>query len=161
MEWSGIVAPGAAAPPAYNPGMSDARARLLGGRSPAAFLARFWQKEALRIPAALPGFRGPFDFPALRRLALRDDVESRLVVREGARWTLKHGPLVAADFRALPPRQWTLLVQGANLHDGACDALLRHFAFIPHARLDDVMVSYAAPGGGVGPHVDDYDVFLL
>ena len=141
--------------------MSDARRRLLGGLSPRAFLARHWQKEALRIPAALPGFRGPFDLPALKRLAQRDDVESRLVVREGATWTLRHGPLRPADFRDLPPQRWTLLVQGVNLHEPACDALLRRFAFVPYARLDDVMVSYAAPGGGVGPHLDNYDVFLL
>ncbi|HEX4884151.1 MAG TPA: cupin domain-containing protein [Casimicrobiaceae bacterium] len=141
--------------------MSDARARLLGGQSPAAFLARHWQKEALRIPAALPGFQGPFDLAALRALALRDDVESRLVVRDGASWTVRHGPLKAADFRALPARQWTLLVQGVEQHHPACGALLQRFAFIPYARLDDVMVSYAAEGGGVGPHLDSYDVFLL
>lgn len=134
---------------------------LLGGRSPRAFLARHWQKQALRIAQALPGFTGPFDLAALKRLALRDDVESRLVVRDGGRWTLCHGPLAAADFRALPARGWTLLVQGVNVHAPACDALLRRFAFIPYARLDDVMVSYAAPGGGVGPHLDNYDVFLV
>lgn len=141
--------------------MSDARRRLLGGLSPAAFLARHWQKEALRVTGALPGFRGPLDARALRTLAMRDDVESRLVVREGAAWTLRHGPLRAADFRALPPRGWTLLVQGVNLHDRDCDDLLRRFAFVPYARLDDVMASYAVPGGGVGPHLDNYDVFLL
>jgi 50S ribosomal protein L16 3-hydroxylase len=141
--------------------MSDARRRLLGGLSPRDFLARHWQKEALRIPAALPRFRGPFDLAALKRLAQRDDVESRLVIRERTAWTLRHGPLRPADFRDLPPQRWTLLVQGVNLHDHACDALLRHFAFVPYARLDDVMVSYAAPGGGVGPHLDNYDVFLL
>lgn len=141
--------------------MSAARARLLGGLSPAAFLARHWQKRALRVASALPGFHGPFDLAALKRLAARDDVESRLIVRERTRWTLRHGPLKAADFRGLPECNWTLLVQGVNRHEPACDALLRHFAFIPYARLDDVMVSYAAAGGGVGPHLDNYDVFLL
>jgi 50S ribosomal protein L16 3-hydroxylase len=141
--------------------MSDARRQLLGGLSPAAFMARHWQKEARRIPAALPGFAGPLDLPALKRLAARDDIESRLVVRERTTWTLRHGPLRAADFRWLPARNWTLLVQGVNRHEPSCDALLRHFAFVPYARLDDVMVSYATAGGGVGPHLDNYDVFLL
>jgi 50S ribosomal protein L16 3-hydroxylase len=141
--------------------MSEARRRLLGGLAPATFLARHWQKEALRVAAALPGFTGPLDLPRLKRLAARDDVESRLVVRERSAWTLRHGPLRAADFRGLPATGWTLLVQGVNRHEPACDALLRHFAFVPYARLDDVMVSYAVAGGGVGPHVDNYDVFLL
>jgi len=127
----------------------------------AAFLARHWHKDALSIRAAIPGFAGPFDSAQLARLAQRDDVESRLVVREGARWSLAHGPFRRADFRALPARNWTLLVQGVNLQSAAGDALLRRFAFLPYARLDDLMVSYAAPGGGVGPHVDSYDVFLL
>ncbi len=94
-------------------------------------------------------------------LAQRDDVESRLVVRDGARWSLAHGPFRRADFRTLPARNWTLLMQGVNLHSMAADALLRRFAFVPYARLDDLMVSLAAPGGGVGPHFDSYDVFLL
>ena len=95
------------------------------------------------------------------RFARRDDVESRLVVRSGSRWSLAHGPFRRADIEALPARNWTLLVQGVNLVSPAADALLRRFAFLPFARLDDLMVSYAAPGGGVGPHVDSYDVFLL
>jgi 50S ribosomal protein L16 3-hydroxylase len=94
-------------------------------------------------------------------LAARDDVESRLVLRDRARCTLEHGPFGARMLRGLPARNWTLLVQGVNLVDRAADALLRRFSFIPYARLDDVMVSYAAPGGGVGPHFDSYDVFLL
>ena len=82
-------------------------------------------------------------------------------MRDGARWSLDHGPFRRADFKALPARNWTLLVQGVNLVDRAADALLRRFSFLPFARLDDLMVSYAAPGGGVGPHFDSYDVFLL
>jgi 50S ribosomal protein L16 3-hydroxylase len=97
----------------------------------------------------------------LFRLACRDDVESRLVLREGGRWSLAHGPFRASYFTSLPSRRWTLLVQGVNLHLPAGDALLRRFAFIPYARLDDLMISYAAPGGGVGAHADSYDVFLL
>jgi 50S ribosomal protein L16 3-hydroxylase len=134
---------------------------LLGGRSPADFLARYWHKNALLARQAFPGFSGFLDLRALIALALRDDVESRLVVREGRRWTLAHGPFRRAAFRALPARDWTLLVQGVNLVDPAGDALLQRFSFLPFARLDDLMVSYAAPGGGVGPHFDSYDVFLL
>lgn len=127
----------------------------------ARFLERHWQRRALLVRGAMPGFTGPLARRDLVRLAARDDVESRLVVRDGAAFTLEHGPFRPADFRALPARDWTLLVQGVNLVDRASDTLLRRFAFVPYARLDDVMVSYAAPGGGVGPHVDSYDVFLL
>jgi 50S ribosomal protein L16 3-hydroxylase len=134
---------------------------LLGRRSVDAFLRAFWQKEALLVRGALPGFAGLDTAAELQALARRDDVESRLVVREGARWSFAQGPFRRADFKALPARNWTLLVQGLNLHSAAADALLRRFAFVPYARLDDLMVSYAAPGGGVGPHFDSYDVFLL
>ncbi|MCC7218031.1 MAG: cupin domain-containing protein [Burkholderiales bacterium] len=137
------------------------RLALLGQRTPRAFLASHWHKQALLVRAALPGFAGLFTRDELVALAGRDDVESRLVVRDGARYTLAHGPFRKAEFRALPARDWTLLVQGVNLHADAADALLRRFAFLPYARLDDLMVSYAAPGGGVGPHFDSYDVFLL
>ncbi|MEP7184179.1 MAG: cupin domain-containing protein [Betaproteobacteria bacterium] len=134
---------------------------LLGSRSVAAFLRGFWHKEALLVRGALPDFAGLFTTRELIALALRDDVESRLVVRDGARWTFEAGPFRRSDFKALPERNWTLLVQGVNLHSAAADALLRRFAFLPYARLDDLMVSLAAPGGGVGPHFDSYDVFLL
>ena len=134
---------------------------LLGGRSARAFLARYWQRDALLVRAAMPSFAGFLALPDFIALATRDDVESRLIVREGARYTLELGPFARAVFRKLPPRNWTLLVQGVNLVSDEADALLRRFAFVPYARLDDVMVSYAAPGGGVGPHFDSYDVFLL
>jgi len=134
---------------------------LLGGPAPAAFLRRYWQKEAHLVRGALPGFTGLFSRDELFALAGRDDVESRLIVRGGRRWTMEHGPFRRADRKALPATGWTLLVQGVNLHSDAADALLRRFAFLPYARLDDLMVSYAAPGGGVGPHFDSYDVFLL
>ena len=103
---------------------------------------------------ALPHFRGVITAPALFRLAMRDDVESRVVDRGETH----HGP-----FRKLTPgaSRWTALVNGVNLHVPEADALLQRFNFVPQARLDDVMVSYATRGGGVGPHVDSYDVFLL
>lgn len=133
----------------------------LGAITVAAFLRRHWQKRPLLVRQAIAGFTGFLGARELCTLAGRDDVESRLVIREGRRWTLAHGPFHRTDFRTLPARNWTLLVQGVNLVDAAGDALLRRFAFLPYARLDDLMVSYAAPGGGVGPHVDSYDVFLL
>jgi 50S ribosomal protein L16 3-hydroxylase len=132
--------------------------RLLGGLTPREFLRRHWQKRPLFVRRALPGLKEVLGERALARLAVRDDVESRIVQRRGKRWDTEHGP-----FEALRPkkRDWTLLVSGVNLHEPAAEALLRRFSFIPQARLDDVMVSYATPGGGVGPHVDSYDVFLL
>ena len=142
-------------------GRSAAAGVPLGGLAASAFLRRYWHKEPLLVRGAISGFTGFFGAPELFALARRDDVESRLVVRNGAHWSLAHGPFRRADFAALPARNWTLLVQGVNLVHPAGDALLRHFSFLPFARLDDLMVSYAAPGGGVGPHFDSYDVFLL
>ena len=133
----------------------------LGGLTPSQFLRRYWQKKPLFVARAIAGFEGSLSCDALFALAARDDVESRLVVREQRRWSLRHGPFTRSDRRELPARDWTLLVQGVNLHLAEGDALLRRFDFIPYARLDDLMVSFAAPGGGVGPHVDSYDVFLL
>jgi 50S ribosomal protein L16 3-hydroxylase len=142
-------------------GRNGSTKTLLGGHATAAFLRRYWHKDALLVRGAIPGFAGPCTRDELFALAGRDDVESRLVVRSGASWSLKHGPFRRADFRGLPATRWTLLVQGLNLHGAAADALMRRFAFLPYARLDDLMASYAAPGGGVGPHFDSYDVFLL
>jgi len=138
---------------------------LLGSLTAAQFMRRHWQKKLRLIRQALPGFEGIVTRKELFALAARDDVESRLVVREGGSrgggWSLRQGPFRAADFRALPASGWTLLVQGADLHLDAASTLMRQFDFIPFARLDDLMISYAVPGGGVGPHFDSYDVFLL
>ena len=138
---------------------------VLGGLAPAQFMRRHWQKSARLIRQAIPGFAGVLTRRQLFALAGRDEVESRLVVRDGSArmpaWSLQHGPFSASDFKSLPATGWTLLVQGLDLHVDAAAALLQRFAFIPHARLDDLMISYAVPGGGVGPHFDSYDVFLL
>jgi 50S ribosomal protein L16 3-hydroxylase len=130
---------------------------MLGGLRPDAFLRRYWQKRALFVRAALPHFAGAVDKRTLATLARRDDVESRIVVKRGKRRETAHGPFS----RVVLPKNSTLLVNGVNHHVAAADELLQRFAFVPQARLDDVMVSYATPGGGVGPHVDRYDVFLL
>jgi 50S ribosomal protein L16 3-hydroxylase len=131
---------------------------LLGGLSARAFLRGYWQKRPLFVTRAIPGFVGVIGKRGLAALAARDDVESRIVERRASRRDTRHGPFARA---ALRKTDSTLLVSGVNLHVAAADALLRRFAFIPQARLDDVMVSYATPGGGVGPHIDSYDVFLL
>lgn len=134
---------------------------FLGGISPRDFMAKHWQKQWRLIRGALPAFEELIDSKALFALACSDDAESRLILREGKAWTLENGPFTKKRLAALPARDWSLLVQGLNLHVPAADALLRRFNFLPYARLDDVMVSLAAPGGGVGPHFDSYDVFLL
>src|SRR6266571_2933915 len=133
--------------------------RLLGGLTPREFLRRHWQKRPLFVRRALHGALRLPDERALTALARRDDVESRIVERRANRWDTAHGPF-REKFHA-KEKNWTLLVSGVNLHLEAADALLRRFDFVPQARLDDVMVSFASPGGGVGPHVDSYDVFLV
>jgi 50S ribosomal protein L16 3-hydroxylase len=135
---------------------------LLGGLTPAQFMRRHWHKKPLLVRQAVPGVAPPLERAALFALAARDDVESRLIQRDdGDRWRLRGGPLPR---RALPPLArpgWTLLVQGLDLHVDAAHDLLSRFRFVPAARLDDLMLSYASDGGGVGPHTDSYDVFLL
>ncbi|MBX3609973.1 MAG: cupin domain-containing protein [Hydrogenophaga sp.] len=139
----------------------DAPLDLLNGLTPSAFMRRHWQKKPLLIRQAIAGFKPPVDQRALFELASREGVESRLIARSGESWKVRHGPFGA---RALPPRSrpaWTLLVQGVDLHVDAAHALLQRFRFVPDARLDDLMISWASDGGGVGPHFDSYDVFLL
>jgi 50S ribosomal protein L16 3-hydroxylase len=134
---------------------------LLGGLSPQAFMRRHWQKKPLLVRQALPGVVPPLARAALFELAASADVESRLVRRDAEHWSVRHGPLAR---RALPPLKrpdWTLLVQGLDLHVAAARDFLDLFRFIPDARLDDFMVSWASDGGGVGPHLDSYDVFLI
>ena len=134
---------------------------LLGGLSASAFMRRHWQKKPLLVRGACADALPRLDRSLLFALAARDDVESRLVVRAGARWSVRHGPIARRALPALATPRWTLLVQGVDLHDDAAHRLLRRFRFIADARLDDVMCSFATDGGGVGPHVDSYDVFLL
>lgn len=131
----------------------------LGPLSPSRFLRDSWQKKPLLIRQAFPNFEPLLSPDALFQLAARDDVEARLVTHFRQHWQVSNGP-----FTSLPPtakKDWTLLVQGLNLHDDAADRLLQQFRFLPDARLDDLMVSYASDQGGVGPHFDSYDVFLL
>ena len=135
--------------------------RLLGGLTAREFLRRHWQKKPLLVRGAAPGVGCWPGKRGLFSLAQRADVESRLVVRRAGRWLVRHGPIARTLLGRVPRRDWTLLVNGVNLHCAQAERLLRRFAFVPQARLDDVMVSLAAPGGGVGAHYDSYDVFLL
>jgi len=134
---------------------------LLGGITPRAFLARHWQRRPLVVRGAIPDFREPLTISDLFRLAASSEIESRLVQRPARKWRLEQGPFSRAALARMPEKRWTLLVQGVNVVVPGVDRLMREFAFASYARLDDVMVSYAAPGGGVGPHVDSYDVFLV
>lgn len=136
---------------------------LLGPKlSAKQFLARHWQKKPLLVRGAMPGLEHFIDRDTLVSLALREDVESRLIVRRGNAWSVHHGPLDPGDFSGLPKKKnWTLLVQDVQHHIDPAWEILAQFNFIPYARLDDLMVSYAADGGGVGPHYDSYDVFLI
>lgn len=137
------------------------RNTLLGGLPPPLFLKRHWHKLPLLVRGAIPGFNDLLGLRDLIGLATAGECESRLVVGNGHKYEVVHGPIPSKVFRELPRRNWTLLVQGINHVLPSARQLLSRFSFLPHARLDDLMVSYAAPGGGVGPHVDSYDVFLL
>ena len=133
---------------------------LLGGLTARQFLKDYWHKKPLLVRNAIPGFKGLLAPEQMVELACTEGVESRLV-RGGKHWFLGHGPFKPTDFKKLPKRDWTVLVQSMDHHLASGAALLEQFTFIPRARLDDLMVSYAVPGGGVGPHFDSYDVFLL
>lgn len=132
---------------------------MLAGLSPAQFMRRHWQKKPLLVRQAFAETPPPATLKELAALAARDDVESRLVTAFDGEWKLRHGPL--ARLPAMSKPGWTLLVQGLDQHADAARALLERFRFVPDARLDDLMLSVASDGGGVGPHFDSYDVFLI
>ena len=124
----------------------------------------YWQRKPLLVRQAIPEFKALLSRPELFDLAEQNEVESRLVIgsNDGKRdWQMQRGPFKRRAIPKLSERDWTLLVQGVDLHDDRVAALMQQFRFIPDARLDDVMISYATEGGGVGPHFDSYDVFLL
>lgn len=134
---------------------------LLAGLTPAQFMRRHWQKKPLLVRQAIAGYQPFLSRTTLARLASREEVESRLIVQKDQGWTLKKGPFPARSLPPLNQEGWTLLVQGVDLHEPAGHALLQQFRFVPDARMDDLMISFATPGGGVGPHFDSYDVFLF
>ena len=133
------------------------------GMSPARFLRDYWQKRPLLIRRAFADFQPPLQPDDLAGLACEDGALARLIVHDEKRdrWHVNPGPLNEADFARTPDANWTLLVQDVDKWDADVAGLLQHFSFLPSWRLDDIMVSYAEPGGGVGAHVDQYDVFLL
>lgn len=141
---------------------------------PARFLRDYWQKRPLLVRQAFPGFTPPLAPDDLAGLACMDGALARIVTHRGPRresrhgahhnegtWRVRTGPFDDATFAKLPNADWTLLVQDVDKWNPDTAALLAPFAFIPNWRIDDVMISYATDGGGVGAHVDQYDVFLL
>ncbi len=133
----------------------------LANFNPAEFLCDHWQKQPLLVRGAFAHWVNPVAPDALAGLACEPVVEARLAVARKGGWKLEHGPFEAARFAELPPAGWTLLVQAVDHHVPEVAAMIDAFRFVPNWRIDDVMVSYAADGGGVGPHFDQYDVFLI
>ncbi|MCJ8340054.1 MAG: cupin domain-containing protein [Pseudomonadales bacterium] len=135
----------------------------LGDISLEIFLRDYWQKKPLLIRNAIANFKPIISADELAGLACEEEVESRLIIQKNAdsNWAMKNGPLQDEDFANLPDSHWTLLVQAVDHWHPDAQALLKMFDFIPQWRIDDLMVSYASQGGGVGPHYDNYDVFLL
>ncbi len=140
---------------------SDQPLAHLGGLSAKQFLRDYWQKKPLLVRNAFPGLAEPLTKREVLELAQREDAESRLIAHTRAGWTLQQNPLSRRDFAAVKQDKWTVLVQDTQHFSFEAHDLLARFKFIPHARIDDLMVSYAVPGAGVGPHIDSYDVFLL
>ena len=136
---------------------------VLGHLSVEEFLRDYWQKKPILIRQAIPGFEPLLAADELAGLSLEDDIESRLIIEEGKTgpWEVKKGPFTETDYRYLPHNKWTLLVQAVDQWVPEAAELLEHFRFIPSWRIDDLMISYATDGGSVGPHWDQYDVFLL
>lgn len=124
-------------------------------------MKRYWQRQPLLIRQAWPGVQPPATRQELFALCGQDGVESRCIEHRQGQWRLRRGPLSRRQLPPLTRAGWTLLVQGLDLHVQAAHDMLRAFDFIPQVRVDDLMVSFATDGGGVGPHVDSYDVFLL
>jgi 50S ribosomal protein L16 3-hydroxylase len=136
---------------------------ILGSIDTTTFLRDYWQKKPLLIRQAIPDFVSPIDANELAGLALEEDVESRIVMEKGPKqpWQLLNGPFTEKTFETLPKTHWTLLVQAVDQWVPEIAELLENFEFIPHWRRDDIMISFAPEGGSVGPHYDNYDVFLL
>ncbi len=140
----------------------DISLQMLGGITAREFLRDYWQKKPLLVRQAISDFESPISPDELAGLALEEEVESRLVLEHGERpWELRRGPFEEDAFADLPERDWTLLVQAVDQFVPEVAELLQNFLFLPSWRIDDVMISFATPGGGVGPHFDNYDVFLL
>lgn len=127
--------------------------------TPQQFLAQYWQKKPVLIRGGIANFDDPISPDEFAGLAMEEQIESRLVWQKNGQWQAQHGPF--EDYSHLGDSDWSLLIQGVDHWDEQVAELLRPFRFIPNWRIDDVMVSFATPGGGVGPHVDNYDVFII
>ena len=134
---------------------------LLGGMSAEQFLRDYWQRRPLLIRGALKEQPAPLSRASLFSLAGQDEVECRILIGNKKEWSVEHGPFSAHYLRKINAPHWALLVQSVNLYEDTADTLLRSFDFIPQLRLDDLMISWSSSGGGVGPHIDSYDVFLI
>lgn len=136
---------------------------LFGDISIETFLNEYWEKKPLLIRNAIPSFQSPVEIDDIASLALEEDVESRIILENGPnnKWELENGPFDEERFETLPTEKWTLLVQAVDQWLPEMADLMDHFKFLPSWRLDDIMVSFAPKGGSVGPHYDQYDVFLL
>lgn len=144
-----------------SPSESSSPLTHLGELSIEQFLQEYWQQKPLLIKNAFPNFTSPLDANELAGLSLEEESQSRLVIQNGKDWHVEHGPLKEESFSDLPETNWSLLVQHVDSLDPEVNALLGKFRFLPNWRLDDIMISYATNNGGVGPHFDYYDVFLL
>lgn len=135
--------------------------QLLGQISPKAFMKQYWQKKPRWVSEAYPDHWEWLTPKRIKTLATHPEVKVRLIQKTARKWQVYHGPLRPIDFKTLPQKNWTILIQDLQHWYPEADDLFRLFRFIPYARTDDLMVSYAVPGGSVGPHYDSYDVFLL
>lgn len=136
---------------------------ILGHLSVEEFLRDYWQKKPVLIRNAWPNFEPLLSAEELAGLSLEEEIESRIVQEEGPEepWQVSTGPFNEETYQNLPKEKWTLLVQAVDQWIPEAADLLEHFRFIPSWRIDDLMISYAVDGGSVGPHYDQYDVFLL
>lgn len=140
----------------------DSPLAILGGMSANTFLRDYWQKKPLLIRAGLTDFEAPLEADELAGMAMESDVESRIVIESGETpWQTLKGPFTEETFANLPEKEWTLLIQAVDHWVPEVQELKERFRFLPSWRLDDVMISYATTGGSVGPHYDQYDVFLI
>lgn len=127
--------------------------------NPDQFLATYWQKAPLVIRSGIIDFDAPLDEHDLAGMAMEADIDSRIVSRTGDKWDVAHGPF--EDFDQVCKGKWSLLVQATDRYSDEVDELMSLFSFIPYWRMDDVMISFAVEGAGVGAHTDQYDVFLI
>ena len=137
------------------------KTHILGKTSVNDFLKNYWQKKPLLIKNAIPNFVSPITESDLFTIAQNEEVVSRLIEHKQGIWQVKYGPFKKSDLPKKTNIPWTILVQNINHYFPFAESFLNLFKFIPYARLDDLMISYATKKGSVGPHFDSYDVFLF